>query len=62
MARPRSGERLVLADALAEGVMRSAKVADFQRLADVTVGRSVTGWLLAHPLRGVEGGDGRVGL
>ncbi|TJZ90430.1 isoleucine--tRNA ligase [Paracoccus gahaiensis] len=51
------GERLVLADALAEGVMAQAKVTDFSRVADVTAS-DLEGLVLAHPLRGVEGGAG----
>ena len=52
-----AGERLVLADALAEGVMAQAKVSDFQRIADVT-STDLEGLVLAHPLRGVEGAAG----
>ncbi|TGN61778.1 isoleucine--tRNA ligase [Paracoccus liaowanqingii] len=51
------GERLVLADALAEGVMAQAKITDFTRAADVTAA-DLEGLVLAHPLRGVEGGAG----
>lgn len=52
-----AGERLVLADALAQGVMTQAKVTEFQRVADVTAA-DLEGLILAHPLRGVEGGAG----
>ncbi|MFN3277572.1 MAG: isoleucine--tRNA ligase [Paracoccus hibiscisoli] len=52
-----AGERLVLADALAQGVMTQAKVTEFQRVADVTAA-DLDGLILAHPLRGVEGGAG----
>ena len=51
------GELLVLADALAEGVMQSAKVESFARVADVTAA-DMEGLVLSHPLRGVEGGNG----
>ena len=51
------GERLVLGDALAEGVMKSARVEGFTRLSDVTADE-MTGVLLAHPYRGIEGGQG----
>ncbi|MGR3198035.1 MAG: isoleucine--tRNA ligase [Paracoccus sp. (in: a-proteobacteria)] len=51
------GERLVLADALVEGVMSQARVTEFKRIADVTAA-DLDGLLLAHPLRGVEGGEG----
>ncbi|RJE80573.1 isoleucine--tRNA ligase [Paracoccus sp. JM45] len=52
-----TGELLVLADALAEGVMASAKVQDWTRVADVPAAE-LEGVLLAHPFRGVEGGQG----
>ena len=51
------GELLVLGDALAEGVMKSARVEGFTRLRDVTADE-MTGVLLAHPYRGIEGGAG----
>ncbi|WP_304617294.1 isoleucine--tRNA ligase [Paracoccus sp. (in: a-proteobacteria)] len=51
------GERLVLADALAEGVMTQAKVSGFTRRADVTAA-DLEGLVLAHPLRGVADGAG----
>ncbi|MEQ3643200.1 MAG: isoleucine--tRNA ligase [Paracoccus sp. (in: a-proteobacteria)] len=51
------GECIVIADALAEGVMASAKVTEFKRLADVSTD-AFDRVLLAHPLRGVEGGAG----
>ena len=51
------GEQLVLGDALAEAVMKSAKVESFTRLRDVTADE-MTGVLLAHPYRGIEGGQG----
>ncbi|TRW97376.1 isoleucine--tRNA ligase [Paracoccus sp. M683] len=52
-----AGEKLVLADALAEGVMQSAKVNGYTRLRDVAEDE-LSGLVLAHPLRGVEGGNG----
>lgn len=52
-----TGEMLVLADALAEGVMASAKVHDWTRVADVSAA-DLEGVMLAHPFRGVEGGQG----
>ncbi|WP_108501779.1 isoleucine--tRNA ligase [Paracoccus indicus] len=52
-----TGELLVLADALAEGVMASAKVQDWTRVSDVPAAE-LEGVMLAHPFRGVEGGQG----
>ncbi|MDF3608478.1 isoleucine--tRNA ligase [Paracoccus sp. DMF-8] len=52
-----TGERLVLADALAEGVMQSAKATSWQRLREVSTDE-LAGMTLAHPYRGVEGGNG----
>lgn len=51
------GERLVLADALAEGVLQSAKAAAWTRLGDVAAS-DLAGLTLAHPYRGIEGGNG----
>ncbi len=51
------GERLVLADALAEGVFQSAKVTGFNRVGDVTAAE-LDGLILAHPYRGIENGAG----
>jgi isoleucyl-tRNA synthetase len=56
-ATARAGERLVLADALSEGVMAAAKVTEFSRVADVSAA-DLEGLVLSHPLRGVEGGAG----
>ncbi|MCF3972565.1 isoleucine--tRNA ligase [Paracoccus salsus] len=56
-ATAQPGEKLVLADALAENVMQAAKVASHGRLRDVTADE-LSGLTLAHPLRGVEGADG----
>ncbi|MBU3030884.1 isoleucine--tRNA ligase [Paracoccus marinaquae] len=51
------GEKLLLADTLAEGVMQAAKVENYVRLRDVPTDQ--LGMLyLVHPLRGVEGADG----
>ncbi len=51
------GEVLVLADKLAEGVMGSAKVAGFTRVADMPTS-AFEGVVLAHPYAGIEGGAG----
>ncbi len=51
------GELLVLADTLADGVMTSSKVESFTRLRDVS-GDELSALTLAHPYRGVEGGNG----
>ncbi len=51
------GEALVLADKLADGVMQSAKVEGFTRLRDVSADE-LSGLILAHPYRGIDGGDG----
>ncbi|MGA0614566.1 isoleucine--tRNA ligase [Paracoccus sp. KR1-242] len=56
-ATAKPGEKLVLADALAEAVMKSAKVEGFTRLRGVTADE-LDGVLLAHPFRAVENGDG----
>ena len=56
-ANASAGETLILADALAEGVLQAAKVETFGRLRDVTADE-LAGLALAHPYRGVEGGDG----
>ncbi|MDO5604028.1 MAG: isoleucine--tRNA ligase, partial [Paracoccus sp. (in: a-proteobacteria)] len=56
-AQAQAGEKLVLADALAEGVLQAAKVSGFKRLRDVPASE-LEGLMLAHPLRGVEGGNG----
>ena len=51
------GEKLILADALADSVMAAAKVTEFERLEGVEseILRHVS---LAHPLRGVDGANG----
>ena len=51
------GETLILADALADGVMTSAKVEGFTRLRDVPTSE-FEGVILRHPYAGIEGGDG----
>ncbi len=53
----KAGEALLLADALAEGVLAAAKVAGFTRLRDVS-GEELAGLTLAHPYRGAEGANG----
>ncbi len=50
------GETMVLADTLAEAVMTSAKAESFTRLRDVS-GDELSALTLAHPYRGVEGGN-----
>ena len=54
-ATAQPGERLVLADALAGSVMTAAKVESWRRLRDMAADE-LAGLVLAHPLRGVEGG------
>ena len=56
-ATAKAGELIVLADALAEAVMKAAKVESFTRVADVTAA-DMEGLVLSHPFRGVEGGKG----
>ena len=56
-ATAQPGEKLVLADALAEAVMLAAKVEGHTRLRDVSADE-LAGITMAHPLRGVEGGNG----
>ena len=51
------GEVIILADALAEGVMKSARVEGFTRLRDVAV-TEFEGVLLSHPYAKIEGGNG----
>lgn len=52
-----AGEVLVLADALAEGVLKSARVEGFTRLRDVPADQ-LQGVILAHPYRGIADGQG----
>ena len=56
-ATAKPGELLVLADALAESVKQAGKIEGWERLRDVTAS-DLEGLVLAHPLRGVEGGAG----
>ncbi|SIQ06427.1 Isoleucyl-tRNA synthetase [Paracoccus thiocyanatus] len=56
-ATAKAGELLVLADALAESVRAAAKVEEWERVRDVAAA-DLEGLVLAHPLRGVEGGAG----
>ncbi len=56
-ATAQTGETLLVADALAEAVMKAAKVEGFARLRDVPASE-LEGVTLAHPYRGVEGGNG----
>ena len=51
------GDRLILADALAEAVMKQARVAGFRRVADVPA-TALAGLACAHPLAGFGGGYG----
>ncbi|MFP1644452.1 isoleucine--tRNA ligase [Pontitalea aquivivens] len=51
------GEVVILADALAAGVMTSARVEAHERLGDVPAA-ALEGLALAHPYRGIEGGAG----
>ncbi|MEO8243425.1 MAG: isoleucine--tRNA ligase [bacterium] len=50
-------ERLLLADALAEGVLQSGKVETFTRLRDVTA-NDLANLVTSHPFRTIEGGAG----
>ena len=56
-ATAKPGEKLVLADALADTVMQSAKVEGHQRLRDVPAAE-LEGLILSHPFNGVEGAAG----
>ena len=51
------GEVIILADALAEAVMKSARVESFTRLRAVAV-EEFEGAILAHPYAGIDGGKG----
>ncbi|KPQ06705.1 MAG: isoleucyl-tRNA synthetase IleS [Rhodobacteraceae bacterium HLUCCA12] len=55
-AKAETGELVVLADALAESCFAAAKI-EARRLRDVAP-EEFAGMTLAHPLRGVEGGNG----
>ena len=51
------GEEFVIADARSEEVLKAAKVSESTRLRDVS-SEELAGFTLAHPFRGVEGGNG----
>ena len=51
------GETVLLADALAAGVMAAARVTGFEKLRDVAAGE-LSALVLAHPFRGVAEGNG----
>ncbi|WP_420394572.1 isoleucine--tRNA ligase [Acuticoccus sp.] len=53
----KAGERYVIADALAQGVMDAARVSSFTRLATVP-NEAFAGLVAAHPLRGRDAGYG----
>ncbi|RYH12172.1 isoleucine--tRNA ligase [Tropicimonas sp. IMCC6043] len=53
----KTGERYLLADNLAEDVMKAARVEGFTRLRDVTAAQ-LDLLQCAHPFRGIEGGEG----
>ncbi|OYU17883.1 MAG: hypothetical protein CFE34_13485 [Rhodobacteraceae bacterium PARR1] len=53
----RVGERVMLADKLAQAVFATAKVVHAERLCNLTVSE-LSSLVLAHPYRGVEGGAG----
>ena len=50
----KEGERLIVADSLAEQIFDAAKASSFQRISDV----DPTGFVLDHPLNGAEFGEG----
>lgn len=56
-ASAQPGERILLADALAESVRAAGKVEAWTRLRDVAADE-LQGLVMAHPLRGVEGANG----
>ncbi len=51
------GEVVLLANALAESVMAASRVTGFEKIADVAT-EALNGMILAHPYRGIEGGNG----
>ncbi len=53
----RAGERLILADNLAEAVLKSARVDGFTRLRGIEAAE-LQALTLAHPFRAIEGGNG----
>ena len=48
------GEKLIVADALAEGIFSAAKVSGYERVSDV----DPTGWTLKHPFNGADWAEG----
>ena len=52
-----AGEKVILADKLAEGIFASAKVEGSKRLRDVSE-KDLLSLALAHPFRGMEGANG----
>src|SRR5690606_29312958 len=56
-ASAKTGELVVLADALAEATLRAARAESWQRVRDIAAG-DLEGLVLAHPFRGVEGANG----
>ncbi len=53
----KTGERIVIADALAESVFKAGRVEAFTRLRDVTA-NELSALTLAHPFRGIEAAHG----
>lgn len=53
----KTGEKYLMADALAEGIFAQARVEGYERLRDVTPS-ILEALTLKHPLRGVPGGEG----
>ncbi|MFV0512402.1 MAG: isoleucine--tRNA ligase, partial [Jhaorihella sp.] len=53
----KSGEAIVVADALAEGIFAAARVESHKRLRDVSADE-LSALTLAHPFRGIEGANG----
>lgn len=51
------GEVVLLANALAEGVMAGARVTGYEKVADADTA-ALEGMILAHPYRGIENGAG----
>ncbi|MBI1219072.1 MAG: isoleucine--tRNA ligase [Rhodobacteraceae bacterium] len=56
-ATAKTGERIVIADALAESVFKAGRVDGFTRLRDVS-DEELSALTLTHPFRGVEGAGG----
>ena len=56
-ASAKTGELIVLADALAEATLRAARAESWQRVRDIAA-VDLEGLVLAHPFRGVEGANG----